>query len=41
MREERQGEREREEGDVVDAEVGKVFADAGGGVGEGVGSGEG
>jgi hypothetical protein len=38
--EERDGEGERDEGGVVDAEVGEVLAEAGGGVGEGVRAGE-
>lgn len=41
MRDEREGEGEGEEGYVVDAEVGEVFADARCGLGEGIGAGEG
>lgn len=38
--EEREGEGHGDEGKVVDSEVGVVFADAEGGIGEGVGAGE-
>lgn len=41
MREEREGEDESDGGEVVDAEVGVVLPHAEGGVGEGLGLGEG
>lgn len=41
MREERERENESEEGNVIDAEIVEVLADAGGGIREVIGAGKG